>query len=79
MRCANRGTGMTYRELTRKLRTLGCEFKRQSKGSHRNLDQSSQKPLRGWCRTIRVISPAGPSTRYLKTAMAWDRDEFDAA
>ncbi len=25
---------MTYRELTRKLRALGCEFKRASKGSH---------------------------------------------
>lgn len=25
---------MTYRELTRKLRALGCEFKRTSKGSH---------------------------------------------
>ncbi len=25
---------MTYRELTRKLRHLGCELKRQSKGSH---------------------------------------------
>jgi predicted RNA binding protein YcfA (HicA-like mRNA interferase family) len=25
---------MTYRELTRKLVALGCEFRRQSKGSH---------------------------------------------
>lgn len=25
---------MTYRELTRKLTILGCEFRRQSKGSH---------------------------------------------
>ncbi len=25
---------MTYRELARKLRALGCELKRQSKGSH---------------------------------------------
>jgi predicted RNA binding protein YcfA (HicA-like mRNA interferase family) len=25
---------MTYRELTRKLRALGCEFKRASKGNH---------------------------------------------
>jgi predicted RNA binding protein YcfA (HicA-like mRNA interferase family) len=25
---------MTYRELARKLRALGCEFKRHSKGSH---------------------------------------------
>lgn len=25
---------MTYHELTRKLRRLGCELKRQSKGSH---------------------------------------------
>ena len=25
---------MTYTELTRKLRALGCQFKRQSKGSH---------------------------------------------
>ena len=25
---------MTYTELIRKLRSLGCQFKRQSKGSH---------------------------------------------
>jgi predicted RNA binding protein YcfA (HicA-like mRNA interferase family) len=25
---------MTYTQLTRKLRALGCQFKRQSKGSH---------------------------------------------
>jgi predicted RNA binding protein YcfA (HicA-like mRNA interferase family) len=25
---------VTYAELTRKLRALGCEFKRQGKGSH---------------------------------------------
>ncbi|MCP4663863.1 MAG: type II toxin-antitoxin system HicA family toxin [bacterium] len=25
---------MTYQELTRKLRQLGCKLKRQSKGSH---------------------------------------------
>lgn len=25
---------MTYRELTRKLKALGCEFDRQSRGSH---------------------------------------------
>jgi len=25
---------VTYRELTRQLRRLGCELKRQSKGSH---------------------------------------------
>ena len=25
---------MTYTELIRKLRALGCQFKRQSKGSH---------------------------------------------
>ncbi len=25
---------MTYSQLSRRLRTLGCEFKRQSKGSH---------------------------------------------
>jgi hypothetical protein len=31
------GTGMTYQQLTRKLRVLGCQFKRQSKGN--------QKPL----------------------------------
>jgi len=25
---------LNYRELTRKLRALGCEFKRQAKGDH---------------------------------------------
>jgi len=25
---------MTYRELTQKLRRLGCEFRRQAKGGH---------------------------------------------
>jgi len=28
------GTGVTYRQLARKLRAMGCELKRHSKGSH---------------------------------------------
>ena len=42
---------MTYRELTRKLRALGCEFDRQSRGSHeiwRNPANGGRTTIPNW-------------------------------
>ncbi|WP_419924429.1 type II toxin-antitoxin system HicA family toxin [Candidatus Poriferisocius sp.] len=42
---------MTYRELTRKLRALGCEFDRQSRGSHeiwRNPASGTRTTIPNW-------------------------------
>ncbi len=42
---------MTYRELTRKLRALGCEFDRQSRGSHeiwRNPANGARTTIPNW-------------------------------
>ena len=42
---------MTYRELTRKLRELGCEFDRQSRGSHeiwRNPANGARTTIPNW-------------------------------
>ncbi len=42
---------MTYRELTRKLRALGCEFDRQSRGSHeiwRNPASGTRTTVPNW-------------------------------
>ena len=42
---------MTYRELTRKLRALGCEFDRQSRGSHeiwRNPAMGGRTTIPNW-------------------------------
>lgn len=55
---------MTHRELTRKLRLLGCEFDRQARGSHeirRNLVTGGRTTIPNWggrdlrTGTIRVI------------------------
>ena len=69
---------MTYRELTRKLRVLGCEFDRQSRGSHeiwRNRANGARTTIPNWggrdlrAGTIRVI------VRDLRV----DRDAFERA
>ena len=42
---------MRYRELTRKLRALGCEFDRQSRGSHeiwRNPANGARTTIPNW-------------------------------
>ena len=42
---------MTYRELTRNLRALGCEFDRQSRGSHEiwhNPDKNTRTTIPNW-------------------------------
>jgi predicted RNA binding protein YcfA (HicA-like mRNA interferase family) len=42
---------VTYRELTRKLRRLGCEFDRQSRGSHeiwRNPANGARTTVPNW-------------------------------
>ena len=67
---------MTYRELTRKLRTLGCEFKRQSKGSH----EIWTNPRRNLSAVVPHHTGDFPSgtLNAIETARP-DRDEFDAA
>ncbi|MDE0236723.1 MAG: type II toxin-antitoxin system HicA family toxin [bacterium] len=40
---------MTYRELTRKLRSLGCEFDRQSRGSHEIWRNPANGTRRSYC------------------------------
>ena len=49
---------MTYRELTRKLKSLGCEFDRQSRGSHeiwRNSATGTRTTIPNWgARDLRI-------------------------
>ena len=68
---------MTYRQLVRKLRKLGCELKRQSKGSHEI-----------WTNTRTNCSAVVPNhsgdipkgtLNAILTQLGIDRDEFDAA
>ena len=68
---------MTYQQLARKLRTLGCEFKRQSKGSHEiwtntRTKRSAVIPLHSG------DIPKGTLNTIL-TQLGIDREEFDAA
>ena len=68
---------MTYRELTRKLQALGCEFKRQSKGSH----EIWTNPRRNLSAVVPHHAgdlPSGTLNAILKQ-LGLDRDEFDAA
>ena len=68
---------MTYRELTRKLQALGCEFKRQSKGSH----EIWTNPRRNLSAVVPHHAgdlPSGTLNAILKLP-GLDRDEFDAA
>ena len=42
---------MTYRELTRKLRRLGCRFQRQGRGDHEiwiNVDNDETTAIPNW-------------------------------
>ena len=68
---------MTYRELTRKLRALGCELKRQSKGSH----EIWHNPRANRSAVIPHHSgdiPKGTLNAILKQ-LAVSRDELDKA
>lgn len=64
---------MTFRELTRKLRRLGCELKRQSKGSH----EIWHNPSQNWSAVIPRHSgdlPAGTLAAVLKGLGLTQRD-----
>ena len=68
---------MTYRQLTRKLRKLGCEFKRSSKGSHEiwhNTRTNRSTVIPNHPGDI----PIGTLNAILKQ-LGIDRDEFDDA
>ena len=68
---------MTYQQLVRKLRTLGCEFKRQSKGSHEIWTNMRTK------RSAVIPHHSGDipkgTLNTILTQLGIDRDEFDAA
>lgn len=68
---------MTYRELVRKLRALGCEFKRQSKGSH-EIWTNPQKNLSAVIPRHAGDIPKGTLQAILRQ-LGVDREEFDAA
>jgi predicted RNA binding protein YcfA (HicA-like mRNA interferase family) len=68
---------MTYRDLTRKLRRLGCELKRHTKGSHEiwynpNTQRTTSIPHH----TGDI--PKGTLNEILKQ-LAISRDELDSA
>lgn len=68
---------MTYRELARKLQALGCEFKRQSKGSH----EIWANPYKNLSAVIPHHPGDIPKGTLNAVLRQWDidRDEFDAA
>ncbi|MCY4582270.1 MAG: type II toxin-antitoxin system HicA family toxin [Chloroflexi bacterium] len=69
---------MTYRELTRKLRALGCEFDRQSRGSHeiwRNPASGSRTTIPNW--GGRDLRPG--TVRAIVRDLRVDRGAFDRA
>ena len=68
---------MIYRELARKLRTLGCEFKRQSKGSH-EIWVNPYKNLLSFIPHHPGDIPKGTLNAILKQ-LGIDREEFDNA
>jgi predicted RNA binding protein YcfA (HicA-like mRNA interferase family) len=68
---------MTYQQLTRKLRALGCQFKRSSKGSH-EIWTNLQKNLSTVIPHHRGDIPTGTLNSILKQ-LDIDRDQFDAS
>ena len=68
---------MTYRELARKLRLLGCELKRQSKGSH-EIWTNTRNNLSAVVPRHSGDVPKGTLAAILKQ-LGIDRSEFDAA
>lgn len=69
---------MTYRELTRKLRSLGCEFDRQSRGSHeiwRNPAARTRTTIPNWGgRDLRV-----GTVRAIVRDLELDKTAFEQA
>lgn len=68
---------MTYRDLTRKLRALGCEFRRQSKGSH-EIWTNPQKNLSAVLPNHPGDIPGGTLKAILKQ-LGIEKDQFDEA
>ncbi len=69
---------MTYRELARKLRALGCEFDRQSRGSHeiwRNPVSGARTTIPNWGGKDLRAGTIGAIVRDLGV----DRSAFDRA
>ena len=69
---------MTYRELTRKLRKLGCVFDRQASGDHEvwiNLKTRSRTTVPNWRgRDLRV-----GTVRAIIRDLGIDKSDFDRA
>ena len=69
---------MKYRELTRKLRKLGCQFDRQGKGSHEiwiNLQTGEETTIPSWGR--KDLKP-GTLARIMRE-LEIDRRDLDQA
>ena len=68
---------MTYRELARKLQQVGCELKRQTKGSH-EIWTNSRNNLSAVVPRHSGDIPKGTLGAILKQ-LGVNRDEFDSA
>ncbi|WP_423923137.1 type II toxin-antitoxin system HicA family toxin [Candidatus Poriferisodalis sp.] len=69
---------MTYRELNRKLNSLGCEFDRQSRGSHeiwRNPATGTRTTIPNWGRRDLRIG----TVRAIVRDRGLDKTAFDRA
>ena len=69
---------MNYRELTHKLRRLGCEFERQGRGDHEiwiNTNTRTRTTIPNWQgRDMRT-----GTVRAILRDLAISRDDFDQA
>ncbi|MCY4528452.1 MAG: type II toxin-antitoxin system HicA family toxin [Chloroflexi bacterium] len=69
---------MTYRELTRKLRRLGCAFDRQGRGDHEiwiNATTRNRSTIPNW--RGRDLKPG--TLRAIIRDLGISKDEFDRA
>ena len=69
---------MNYRQVTRKLKTLGCEFDRQGRGSHEiwvNPDNDEETTVPNW--GSKDLKP-GTVSKILRD-LEIDRRDFDQA
>ena len=69
---------MTYRELTRKLRSLGCEFYRQGRGSHEVWSNPANEEVASIPNKGRRDIPIGTIRGILRSLRINPRD-FDRA
>ncbi len=69
---------MNYRELTRKLRRLGCELDRQGRGDHEiwiNINTHSRTTIPNWgSRDLRI-----GTVRAILRDLGVSRDDFNRA